>query len=236
MRTVAVCSDVHSNIEALEAMLDHARERGVDEVWCLGDLVGNAHDPVACLDLVRASCSIVLAGNHDLIAADVIGPRDPARRADAAMLHSRAELARAGGDRVEWLVSLPSEQRIGPVVLAQGCPAPFDPVRDYLGECVSVEEVTDSLDAGTTALVGHTHRAGSWVDGSPVVSTRFEVSSSARTVVNVGAVGDVRRPHAEWLELTLDVDGGPTCVTHHVCEYDRTDALARLTALGLPAG
>jgi protein phosphatase len=65
LRTVAVCSDVHADVDSFRAVLAEMRERDVDEVWCLGDLVGNGMHPVGCVELARERCSVVLAGNHD---------------------------------------------------------------------------------------------------------------------------------------------------------------------------
>ena len=59
-------ADIHANLAALEACLDSIDEAGVDEVWCLGDVVGYGPDPDACAELVRERCSLCLAGNHDL--------------------------------------------------------------------------------------------------------------------------------------------------------------------------
>jgi len=65
MATKALISDVHGNLEALEAVLREIRHQGVDEVWCIGDIVGYGPDPVACTDLIKRNCSLVLMGNHD---------------------------------------------------------------------------------------------------------------------------------------------------------------------------
>ncbi|MEX0993417.1 MAG: metallophosphoesterase family protein, partial [Solirubrobacterales bacterium] len=64
---VAVISDVHGNLPALEAVLAKIDAERVDELWCLGDLVGYGADPDACTELVTARADICLAGNHDLV-------------------------------------------------------------------------------------------------------------------------------------------------------------------------
>ena len=63
---VAVISDIHGNIHALEAVEKRLSELGVDDVWCLGDTVGYGAFPNQCIEWVKRNCSIVLLGNHEL--------------------------------------------------------------------------------------------------------------------------------------------------------------------------
>ena len=60
MPRTAIISDVHSNLDALESVLQDISRRGIDEIWCLGDIVGYGPDPVACIELIRRNCSLVL--------------------------------------------------------------------------------------------------------------------------------------------------------------------------------
>jgi predicted phosphodiesterase len=64
MTRLAICSDVHSRMDALQPVLDDVARRGSDELWCLGDLVGDGPEPAAVIDAIRA-WPLVLAGNHD---------------------------------------------------------------------------------------------------------------------------------------------------------------------------
>ena len=64
-KSLAVISDIHSNLEALQAVLADIEERGVKEIICLGDIVGYGPNPKECLDLVRKRCRVTLMGNHD---------------------------------------------------------------------------------------------------------------------------------------------------------------------------
>ena len=65
----AILADIHANLTALQAVLaDLEKQGGADEVWCLGDTLGYGPDPHECLEIVRARCSLCVAGNHDLAA------------------------------------------------------------------------------------------------------------------------------------------------------------------------
>jgi len=90
---IAVISDVHSNLHALQAVLGAIDADAVDEIWCLGDVVGYGPRPNECCTLVRERASLCLAGNHDL---GVIGTLDLdffAGDAGAAARWTRAVLA-----------------------------------------------------------------------------------------------------------------------------------------------
>src|SRR5438093_604813 len=71
---VAIVSDIHSNLAALEAVLADADSRRIDEVWCAGDIVGYGPEPSACLRIVRERASVCIAGNHDLGVAGGASP------------------------------------------------------------------------------------------------------------------------------------------------------------------
>ena len=82
---IALLSDVHGNLPAFEAVLGDVEEQAVDEVWCLGDLVGYGAQPDECVALAREPCDLCLAGNHDLVVTGDIpiiatSPRAPPRR------------------------------------------------------------------------------------------------------------------------------------------------------------
>ena len=68
---IAVISDIHGNLEALEAVLDDARRERVDGVVCLGDIVGYGADPNACMDRVWEAAKARVLGNHDAAACDL---------------------------------------------------------------------------------------------------------------------------------------------------------------------
>ncbi len=69
---IAVVSDVHSNLEALEAVLDDIRGLGAERIWCLGDIVGYGADPNAVCDRLAEVAQVSLAGNHDWAAVGKI--------------------------------------------------------------------------------------------------------------------------------------------------------------------
>ena len=81
---VAVASDIHGNKQAFEGVIAAAQEAQVEELWCLGDLVGYGAEPDACVALAEANCAVCLAGNHDLAVVDVLSLEEFSRGAALA--------------------------------------------------------------------------------------------------------------------------------------------------------
>src|SRR3712207_8862433 len=108
---VAIASDIHGNRHAFEAVIEAAEAEAVEELWCLGDLVGYGGDPDACVELAAAHCSVCLAGNHDLAVVDVLSVEDFSRGAALAAEWTKEVIA---SDTREFLLSLKPEGSVGP--------------------------------------------------------------------------------------------------------------------------
>lgn len=193
----AIISDLHANLEALQAVLVDASDRG-DAVVCLGDIVGYNADPSECLRLVRETCAIVIAGNHDQAACGVRRYDDFNEWARDAMDWTRQQLSAA---EVEYLKALPGTVPIGNGWLAaHGSPRDTD---EYLFDAWGVEVAFDSLRRLRPEMrgcfVGHTHLPMIWASSSEgeVVQVRAEsrtvrLDPACRYLVNPGSVGQPR--------------------------------------------
>ena len=150
---IAVLSDVHANLHALEAVLAEVDAGGFDELWCLGDVVGYGPRPNECSALLRERATVCLAGNHDLV---VLGKIPMTAFADDAGVAARwtqralADEARAFLEGLEPLATVPGAE------LFHG--SPRDPVWDYV---LSEDAARQSFAATSEPLilVGHSHVA-----------------------------------------------------------------------------
>src|SRR3712207_6484414 len=100
---VAIASDIHGNRQAFEAVIAAAQDAEVEELWCLGDLVGYGAEPDACVALAEANCAVCLAGNHDLAVVDVLSLEEFSRGAALAAQWTREVIQ---PDTREYLLSL----------------------------------------------------------------------------------------------------------------------------------
>jgi diadenosine tetraphosphatase ApaH/serine/threonine PP2A family protein phosphatase len=153
----AIFSDVHGNLDALQAVLMDleliVRQSGlrIDQIWCLGDVVGYGPEPGPCVNRVRTRCDICIPGNHDWAA---VGKLDLADFSSAAA--ESAEWTRRRLDRADYnyLYSLPETTTVGHFTLAHGSPA--NPIWEYL---TTPNTAASSFPYFETlyCVVGHTH-------------------------------------------------------------------------------
>lgn len=233
---VAVISDVHSNLPALEAVLAAAEGAGVEEIWCLGDLVGYGADPDACTALIAERCDVCLAGNHDLAVIGAIEIDSFSGNAAAAVRWTRE---RIGADTAAHLAGLEPSGRRGGFGLFHG--SPRDPVWEYV---LSIEQAEAGLDdqGERICLIGHSHVAlffnrprnrHSRTDGAAAEAGAELDLGAGEWLLNPGSVGQPRDgdPRAAWLELDTEA---PSARFHRV-EYDVEAAAAAILAAGLPS-
>jgi diadenosine tetraphosphatase ApaH/serine/threonine PP2A family protein phosphatase len=234
---VAVITDIHANLPALEAVLTSAERRRMDEIWCLGDVVGYGADPDRCTELVRERCAVCLVGNHDLA---VLGELDVASFSEAAAVAvewTRETIAEAA---VEFLGGLdPALERSG---IGLFHASPRDPVWEYV---LSIEQAHACLDTQPQrlALIGHSHvalfftrypeEAGPGETRGAQAEDGLEIDlREGRWLLNPGSVGQPRDgdPRAAWLELVPDSERA----RFHRVEYDIDRAAAAIAEAGLP--
>lgn len=233
---VAVISDIHANLPALEATLAEIDAAGAEEIWCLGDVVGYGADPDACAELVRERCDLCLVGNHDLA---VLGSLDVSSFSEAAAVAAAWTRENATETTMEFLRELePSAQRAG---LALFHASPRDPVWEYV---LSLEQADDCMDVQPErlALIGHSHvslfftRAGDGrngeVRGAQTSDGALVDLSLGTWLINPGSVGQPRDgdPRAAWLELDTEAETARFRRLHY--EIDR--AAEAILSAGLP--
>jgi diadenosine tetraphosphatase ApaH/serine/threonine PP2A family protein phosphatase len=241
---IALIADVHSNLEALEAVLrDATRRRPVDAWWCLGDIVGYGPDPTACLERVRELGALCIAGNHDWGAVGKVALTEFNAAAAAACRWNGEHL---GQQQHDFLGNLPLTIELGPstdsgqplFTLAHG--SPRDPIWEYL---LSPDQALECIKLLNTphGLVGHSHlplwfalneqREASLTYGS--LSEEAPLSlSGARFILNPGSVGQPRDgdPRAAYAIY----DGDSDSVTSYRVEYDIPSVQAKVIEAGLP--
>jgi predicted phosphodiesterase len=140
---VLILSDIHSNLAALEAVLEAADEQGYDRAWCLGDIVGYGPAPNECVTKVRNLEALAIAGNHDWGALGRIPLEDFNPDAQAASLWTRDQLA---PENVSYLEAQPETRVEGDFTLAHG--SPRFPIWEYIQlPSIATANLTTSIPA-----------------------------------------------------------------------------------------
>jgi predicted phosphodiesterase len=234
---VAVLSDIHSNRQALETVLAAVDEAAVDQVWCLGDMVGYGAYPDACTALVRERCQTCLVGNHDLALLGAIDISTFSETAAAAVEWTRKNVSE---ETIDFLASLePSASQAG-VGLYHA--SPRDPVWEYV---LSTDQAEAGLEAQEerVGLIGHSHIAlffmraegvhPGYAQGAQANDGAVVEIGEGSWLLNPGSVGQPRDgdPRAAWLEL----DTEDWVARYHRVPYDIEGAAAAILAAGLPS-
>jgi diadenosine tetraphosphatase ApaH/serine/threonine PP2A family protein phosphatase len=188
-------------------VLGDVDRESVDEIWCLGDIVGYGPRPNECCDLIRGRASISLCGNHDLAA---LGALDVAEFSGDAAAAARWTSGILGPDQRAWLASLAPLSRRDDVELFHA--SPRDPVWEYV---LSEEVALLGLQAAAAplVLVGHTHVAlalaleGTRIDGGLAPGGAAVDLDGRRCILNPGSVGQPRDGDARAAWLLLDLEG-----------------------------
>jgi len=185
----AILSDVHANLQALEAVLADARRMGAETFVSLGDSVGYGPLPAEAVARICETCTITLAGNHD----DAVSGRMDAKdfnglAADAVQRHREA----LKSDQLDWLRSLPYTEGIEGAWCAHG--DLVDPPKFFYIEDEADASANFSGFNFTLAFVGHTHEPGVFLTGQSgtVYKTEpqdFTLEDGKRYIVNPGSVG-----------------------------------------------
>jgi diadenosine tetraphosphatase ApaH/serine/threonine PP2A family protein phosphatase len=187
----AILSDVHSNIEALDAAL--ALTSPDDKLLCLGDIVGYGPNPNECVAKIRDLCTAAVLGNHDVAAIDNFGLAyfNPAAR--EAMRWTQRVI---NAESKEWLNSLGYEFRMPEFLLVHGAPKNYF---EYILDKAGAGRAFAATDA-PIVFIGHTHIAEYYslsADGSIghkhlQQGGELVLEPGVRYIVNVGSVGQPR--------------------------------------------
>ena len=228
-----ICSDIHSNATAFEAVLESMRENGVERRVCLGDIVGYGVDTDECVDLVKKNMDVCLIGNHDSVAVKYESSVGFNPYAKQAIEWTQKNLSK---ESVAYIRSLPYIYEENDICFVHA--SPLSPA-----DWVYVTDLEDALNAfdhfsERYCFVGHTHSPviiASRPLAIPKILDEYEyvIANTERLLVNVGSVGQPRDrdPRACWCLLDTETK----CVRLIRVEYDIRETQNRMKKQGMPS-
>jgi predicted phosphodiesterase len=230
-----IISDLHGNAEALEAVFQDMDRKGVDEIFCLGDVVGYGPDPEHCIDRVMERCKVVICGNHDwAVVHGAVGFNRVAKGAiDATRKRLKPGLLASAEKRRRWdfIQNLEQSYRDGDDLFVHG--SPRDPTMEYVFPYdimvrpnVKIEEIFAMF--GRTCFSGHTHVPGILTEGYEfldIITLEGEYHrTDEKTLINVGSVGQPRDGDNRACYVTIDGDD----IAFHRVEYDYARTIRKI--------
>ncbi len=230
----AIIADIHANLAAFQAVLDDIKSRGgVEEVWCLGDVVGYGPDPHQCIELLRQYNHVCVAGNHDWAAIGKMDTSEFNPDAAATCLWTAQQLS---PEDIEYLENLPLVIRKEDFTLVHG--SPREPIWEYLLSTSNAKQ-NFAYFQSQFCLVGHSHlplvfrysEAGT-CSFSQFLTNVGLVLGKSRLIINPGGVGQPRDddPRASYAIY----DSGSGLVKLYRVTYDIGATQARMMKHNLP--
>jgi predicted phosphodiesterase len=230
---VAIVTDIHANLQALQAVLDEIQAAECEALWCLGDLVGYGADPDACVELIRERADVCLAGNHDLAVTGALSVEDFSEAARRAAEWTQRTISEETRLFLEALSPSDEDQEASLYHAS-----PRDPVWEYVLSPLQAELGFD-VQRRRVAVVGHTHVALAFhrFDGASTTGeTRHQGDQldlvTGHWLLNPGSVGQPRDgdPRAAWMELDTEA----WSAIYRRSEYDIEGAAWAIRAARLP--
>ncbi|MDD4876246.1 MAG: metallophosphoesterase family protein [Dehalococcoidales bacterium] len=230
----AIIADIHANLAAFKAVLnDIERQGGVEELWCLGDIVGYGPDPSQCIELLRQYKHVCVIGNHDMA---VIGKLNITELNPEAAVVCRWTEQQLSTEDIDYLGNLPSVIEKDNFTLVHG--SPRQPVREYL---MSISGANENFSYFKTqfCLVGHSHipalfryRADDTCLSTPLMPNIKVILGKNRFIINPGSVGQPRDndPRASY---AIYDDGAEMIIPYRV-RYDTSVTQDRMAQCNLP--
>jgi diadenosine tetraphosphatase ApaH/serine/threonine PP2A family protein phosphatase len=229
--TTAIISDIHGNLEALDAVLAELDRRRPDRVVCLGDIVGYGASPNECLDRVRKRCGTVLLGNHDAAAS---GGPEAARFNIYARVAAEWTMKTLTRDNREYLQRLPltaQENSFYLVHASPACPRDWEYLLDRFDAEPQFHYFTEMI-----CFIGHTHQPAIYLadqNGTKSLPlSEGKLDPSRRYIVNVGSVGQPR-DHDPRACFVLYHESSTT-IEYVRVPYDIEGAQSKIRAAQLP--
>jgi predicted phosphodiesterase len=231
-----IVSDIHSNLDALNAVLKELDGLDMAQLVCLGDIVGYGPDPNECCELLRARNCLAIAGNHD----EAVAKEDVVERfnslAAQAIAWTREKLT---PENRRYLLTLPLERHFDTFDIVHGAPhAHFEYITDATDACNAFEHVQRQV-----TFIGHTHVAEVFFQESVQTPPqtyhqrlanggRIEVAPQFRYIVNPGSVGQPRDRNPQASFGLFDDDR--KVIEIHRVGYDVSNVRKKMERADLP--
>ena len=230
--SVAILGDIHSNLDALNAVIHDAETQGIQQFVCVGDVVGYGAEPAGCIRRLQNINAPTVKGNHDQYCAEGAIPAGVNDLARTSMLWTAKQIS---PEELLWLKNLPMQLQHNEVLLTHSS---FETDRHWpyvFDESDAAPSLT--VQPAPLAFYGHTHRPIVFIQAPDGKTTRRELSTyrlpkKNKVFINPGSVGQPRDGDSRAAYAILDP--AKSTVTLRRVDYDIEAAASKIRAAGLP--
>jgi diadenosine tetraphosphatase ApaH/serine/threonine PP2A family protein phosphatase len=227
-----IFSDVHSNLEALDGLVEQIKGIEYDKIACLGDIVGYCADPNPTVNWVRRNCDILLAGNHDYAA---VGKTDTSYFNSYALTSCEWTKQVLSEKNKTYLASLPIETVNDGIYWVHSSPHEPGEWHYVVSKAKANQHFANFQEP--LCFLGHSHRP-LILEESPTgtieiyFNTSFKLKPEHRYIINVGSLGQPRDGNNQPAFVVYDSASGQ--INFHRFAYDRATTQKKIVANGLP--
>jgi predicted phosphodiesterase len=222
---IAIISDIHSNLEALTKAMEIINKQSVDDIICLGDIVGYGANPNECIELVRKHCDAVIKGNHEGAVENISLTEYFTDDARAAVFWTREQLTEKNFD---YLLTLPLSHKSDDLLFVHA--SPCNPAEWHYILDNSDAPVAFRCFSELICFIGHTHTPA--IFSTDRQSKR--ITKEERSIINVGSIGQPRDRNTDLSFGIFD-----TCAWTYEnirSPYDVELTVKKILATDLPSG
>ena len=228
----AIISDIHSNLEALTSVLADIKSKGIDKIYCLGDIIGYGANPNEVIELAK-NFDLTIKGNHDLAMKVGRTYGDGYEMVESIEWTQKQLSGPRNTDKLEFLENLPEEKLEDKILYIHG--SPRSALNEYLENESNAKIIFEQyMHVPDFCLIGHTHipKIFQYKDGnvSTILPSEEPIALEPKMIINVGSVGQPRDNdnRACWVSLIDNT------IQYHRVAYDYKKTQEKIIRAGLP--
>lgn len=230
---IGIITDIHANLEALEAVLKSLETDRVDRIVCLGDIVGYGASPKECCEIILSVCDVCVIGNHD---AAITGKMDYSYYYDAAHTVLDWTKTQLSDTCMEYLSNLPYYREYEGIFLCHGSPIDVQSF-EYIFSIEQARTIIPHFDRlKPLTLIGHSHlfKTFAYIENevNDVLAQKFGLRKNYKYIISSGSVGQPRDYDARAGYGIYDTELRTFEIKR--VEYDVEKAASRIVSAGMP--
>ncbi|MBA4313466.1 MAG: hypothetical protein C0417_12655 [Chlorobiaceae bacterium] len=220
---IAIISDIHSNLEALTKAFEIIEQKNVDEIICLGDIIGYGANPNECLSLIKQNSTQILLGNHESV---IVNPAQIEEFTPNARIAAMWTYEQLDDDNISFIKNLPLTIKLSDLLFVHS--SPFEPEEWHYIIYHEERDRNFKYFSENICFFGHTHFPGIYTDGGE----EKNINRNEKFLINVGSVG---QPRDHDPNLSFGIFDTQLWNYENIrAEYDIKTASEKILSAGLP--
>jgi len=225
--SIAIISDIHGNLEALQTVFEYIDSKKIETVYCLGDIVGYGPNPNECVEMIQERCKVILMGNHDYAA---IGLANIEYFNEYAKMSTYWTIDILTESNKQFLKKIPFSHQTDDLILVHSSPS--NPTHWYYVLSVQDAQIEMQSFEEHICFIGHSHVPVIFNEQNFYRSTPKKLKPKSKYIINVGSVGQPRDGNSNCCFTVFDEK--EQYVDFVRLSYDINKTYSKIIKAGLP--